>query len=239
MEDYSELKKRYGALKDEIRARAVLNGRKESDVTLLAAVKYATADEINYLHGECGLCDVGENRVQTLLEHWEKLEDRENLRVHFIGSLQRNKVKYIIDKVCLIHSLDSFALAQEIDCQARRRGLVADVLIEINSAEEESKGGVLPSEAAALSEAVSGLNNVRLRGFMTMGPKNASDDEKRRIFTETYKLALDIWTEKLHNIGIPIMSMGMSDSMLPAIDAGAGIVRIGRALFGRTTPASD
>ena len=138
-----------------IRARidAAIERSEKRDVTLLAAVKYTDTDHINYLHS-LGVNDIGENRVQQLLEHWEAL-DRTNLRVHFIGTLQKNKVKYIIDKVSMIHSLDSLSLAAEIEKQAAKHGLVMDVLVEINSGMEENKSGILPEEASAFCESLS------------------------------------------------------------------------------------
>ena len=232
MTPYEELGARYLAVKREVEKACAEAGKPAQSVCLLAAVKYATAEEINYLHREFGLCDIGENRVQTFLDHYEKLEDTDGFRVHFIGTLQKNKVKYIVGKTALIHSVDSAELAREIDRQAEKRGIVQDVLIEINSGEEDSKSGVSPDGVAALAGAVAALPHLCLRGFMTMGPKYAAEDDYFANFSKTYRLALDIWTEKLHNIGIPIISMGMTDSLLPAIRAGSGMVRIGRAIFG-------
>ena len=199
------------------------------DVALLAAVKYTDTEHINYLHS-LGVNDIGENRVQQLLEHWEAL-DRENLRVHFIGTLQKNKVKYIIDKVSMIHSLDSLSLAQEIEKQAAKHGVVMDVLVEINSGMEENKSGILPDEAAAFCESLGQFSHLNLRGFMTMAPKCEKNEEYRKYFCKTSQLCLDIWQKTLHNIDRPILSMGMSDSFEIAIEEGADIVRVGRALF--------
>ena len=207
-------------------ARARSGGR---EVTLLAAVKYTDTEHINYLHS-LGVNDIGENRVQQLLEHWEAL-DRENLRVHFIGTLQKNKVKYIIDKVSMIHSLDSLSLAQEIEKQAAKHGIVMDVLVEINSGMEENKSGILPDEAAAFCESLGQFSHLNLRGFMTMAPKCEKNEEYRKYFCKTSQLCLDIWQKTLHNIDRPILSMGMSDSFEIAIEEGADIVRVGRALF--------
>ena len=135
------LQGRVEAIRERMRAAG-----DHGQVTLLAAVKYATAEQINALHRDCDIHDIGENRVQQLLEHYEQLEDRENLRIHFIGSLQKNKVKYIVDKVSMIHSLDSLPLAEEIEKRCSAIGRVMDVLIEINSGAELSKGGLLPHE---------------------------------------------------------------------------------------------
>ena len=201
------------------------------DITLVAAVKYADIDEINHLCS-VGIRDIGENRVQQLLEHYEGLEDK-SVNIHFIGTLQTNKVKYIADKVCMIHSVDSEKLAREIDRQAKKQGRVIDVLVEINSGEEENKSGVAPADAEALCLFISGLENVRLRGFMTMAPKCDEKADYLKYFRQTYAQTLDIWTKKLHNIGEPIISMGMSDSFEEAIACGADTVRIGRRLFVR------
>ena len=139
------------------------------NVTLLAAVKYTDVEHINYLHS-LGVNDIGENRVQQLLEHWDAL-NREDLRVHFIGTLQKNKVKYIIDKVAMIHSLDSLSLAAEIEKQAAKHDLVMDVLVEINSGMEENKSGIAPQEAADFCQSLTQFSHLNLRGFMTMAPK--------------------------------------------------------------------
>ena len=202
----------------------------DCDVTLLAAIKYTDAEHVNYLHRALGVNDVGENRVQQLLERWDLL-DRENLRVHFIGTLQSNKVKYIIDKVCMIHSLDSISLAKEIERQAAKRDLVMDVLVEVNSGREENKSGLHPNEVEAFCLSLAQYPHIRLRGFMTMAPKCEKIEDYRKYFQETSRQCLDIWTKKLHNIGRPILSMGMSDSFEPAIEEGSTVVRIGSALF--------
>ena len=205
-------------------------GRDPAEVTLLAATKYASAEQMNALIA-LGVQDVGENRVQALLEKWDAL-DKENLRVHFIGSLQKNKVKYIADKVCMIHSLDSVELAREIDKQCKKHGKIMDVLVEINCAREENKGGVAPEDAEALCMALAEFEHVRLRGFMTMAPKSPEKAQYYKYFSETFALCLDIWTKKLHNIDIPmIMSMGMSDSYDVGIACGSTLVRVGSGLF--------
>ena len=202
----------------------------DREVTLLAAIKYTDAAHVNYLHRVLGVGDVGENRVQQLLARWEEL-DHEGLRVHFIGTLQSNKVKYIIDKVCMIHSLDSLSLAKEIEKQAAKHDIVMDVLVEINSGNEESKSGLHPNEVPAFCMALTRFEHIRLRGFMTMAPKCEKKEDYRKYFQKTSCQCLDIWQKKLHNIGKPILSMGMSDSFEIAIEEGADIVRIGRALF--------
>ena len=205
------------------------NAGRDKDVTLLAAVKYATVEEIEFLR-DIGVRQLGENRVQQMLAHMEAL-DCSDLEFHFIGTLQTNKVKYIIDKVKMIHSLDSLKLAQEIDKQAKKHGLVMDVLAEINCGEEESKTGLLPSEVEELCLQLGQFENIRLRGFMVMTPKCDKKEDYLKYFQQIYTQVIDIWTKKLHNIDSPVLSMGMSDSFEEAIACGADIVRVGRTLF--------
>jgi len=222
------LERNTDAIRKRIATASAEAGREEP--MLLAAVKYATVEEIDYLHRQVGICNIGENRVQQLLEHYEKI-DHDGLNIHFIGTLQTNKVKYIIDKVCMIHSLDSVKLAAEIDKQAKKHGLVMDVLVEINSGAEESKSGVLPEDAAAFCKELAAFSGICLRGFMTMAPRCEKKEDYLKYFGQTCEQVLDIWTKKLHNIGRPILSMGMSESFEAAIACGSDIVRIGRSLF--------
>ena len=229
----TEMQKKIEAIREQMR----LAGDR-GQVTLLAAVKYATAEQINELHRDCGISDIGENRVQQLLEHYDHLEDREHLRIHFIGSLQTNKVKYIIDKVCMSQSLDSVHLAEEIERQCEKAGRTMDVLVEVNSGEETNKGGVLPGEVESFCRSLAAFPALRLRGFMTMAPKFDDPAQYHKYFSQTYRQCLDIWQKKLDNIGInirtsdaPIFSMGMSGSYQVAIAEGSTMVRIGGAIF--------
>ena len=168
--DYSYLDRNVKDIRNKITEAAKNAGRDEKEIILMSAIKSADVEEINYIHRSLGISDVGENRVQQLLERWEKL-DKDGLRVHFIGSLQTNKVKYIIDKVYLIHSLDSERLASEIDKQAKKKGLVAKVLLEINSGNEENKGGIEAEDAEEFCLGLAKYENLELCGFMTMAPK--------------------------------------------------------------------
>ena len=228
MEHLAYMDQNYAEIKGRIDEALKRSGRE--NVTLVAAIKYTDAEHVNYLHRVLGVHDVGENRVQQLLERWDAL-DRDGLNIHFIGTLQTNKVKYIIDKVKMIHSLDSLKLAAEIDKQAKKHGIVMDVLVEVNCGEEENKSGLLPSEVESFCLALSDFSSLRLRGFMTMAPKCEKKEDYLKYFQQTYAQVLDIWTKKLHNIGRPIISMGMSDSFEEAIACGSDIVRIGRRLF--------
>lgn len=233
--DYTYLEDNFRAVRAEMAAACAEAGRDIADVRLVAAAKSATPDQLCYAHTHLGLTDIGENRVQQLLEHWAAIP--RSLRVHFIGSLQTNKVKYIIDKVASIQSLDSEKLAAEIERQAARHGLVMDVLCEINSGREENKTGILPEDAAEFCQNLGRYPHLRLRGFMTMAPKCEKKADFLKYFAETSDLALDIWTKKLDNIDKPVLSMGMSESITPAIASGSTMVRVGRRLFVR--PDSD
>lgn len=223
--DYSYLDRNIDSVRRDI--DTACEGR---SVVMLAAVKSAEVDEINYIHNELGVNDIGENRVQQLLSRYDAL-DKEGLRLHFIGHLQTNKVKYIIDKVCMIHSLDSERLAREIDLQAKKHGLVMKVLIEINSGREENKDGVMPEDAEALCLALCKYENIELCGFMTMAPRCEDKSEYVKYFTEIRRLAYDLWKSKLGKDGEPILSMGMSGSYREAIACGSTMVRIGSRLF--------
>lgn len=228
--ELSHIDRNVAEVRRRIAQAAEASGRDTEDITLMAAVKYVDIDRINYLITHCGVRDIGENRVQQLTERWDKLE-RDDVRVHFIGSLQTNKVKYIVDKVCMIHSVDSLRLAQEIQKQCEKRDIIMDVLVEINSGREENKTGVLPEEAAALCLEIAKMPNLRLRGFMTMAPKCQNDAEYEKYFNETYNLIIDIWKKKLYNIERPIISMGMSGSFEAAVRCGSTCVRVGSLLF--------
>ena len=228
MPDFSYMDANLAAVREKIAAACQKSGNPEP--LLVAAVKYTDAAHIDYLTGTLGVKTLGENRVQQLLEHWETI-DREGVDFHFIGKLQTNKVKYIIDKVSLIHSVDTLSLAKEIDRQAAKHGLCMDVLCEINSGREPNKSGVMPEDAAELCEQIAQFPNLRLRGFMTMAPHTEEPEGARKFFAETFRQGLDIWQKNLHNISSPIFSMGMSESFPVAIEEGATIIRVGRSLF--------
>ncbi len=240
--DYTYLHRNLSRVRSELAEAARAGGYDPAGVTLMAAVKSADVEEINYLHRELGVHAVGENRVQQLLERYEKL-DREGLSIHFIGSLQTNKVKYIIDKVDLIQSLDSERLAREIERQAARVGRVMDVLLEINSGHEEAKGGIPPEEAEAMARLITDgdFPHIRLRGFMTMAPR-CTEAEYHTYFAATRALGTRIWAAMSAEgrvTGEMMLSMGMSESYRPAAAEGATLVRVGRGLFQKDDPAVD
>jgi pyridoxal phosphate enzyme (YggS family) len=197
---------------------------------LLVATKYADAPTLDALLA-AGVREVGENRVQQLLEHYDQFA-RVGARVHFIGSLQTNKVKYIVDKVAMIHSIDSLRLAAEVEKQAAKIDRVIDVLVEINAAREESKSGAMPEDAEALCRAILQMPHLRLCGFMTMGSVLESEAAYREYFAGVRAFGTALW-QKLSLEGDPLFSMGMSQSFAAAIEAGADMVRVGRGLFAK------
>jgi len=210
--------------------KAKLRAGRSDEVTLVAATKYATAEEINFAAANLGLKSIGENRVQALTEKYDSLI--KPLDIQFIGSLQTNKVKYIAGKVSLIQSLDSLRLAKEIDNQSKKLGIVSDALLEINIGGEENKGGIAPEDAASMLEELGAFENIRLRGVMTMAPVWSTQDDYRRYFTTTYEI-FQTKVLPMLNCGDdkPILSMGMSESYETAIECGATMVRVGSALF--------
>jgi pyridoxal phosphate enzyme (YggS family) len=227
MSGFDYIDQNLSLVRAEIAEKEAAVGRTHKTL-MLAAIKYGTDDEVRALLSG-GVRDVGENRVQQLLDRWELLLAHQT-RVHFIGSLQTNKVKYIIDKVCMIHSVDSAKLAAEIDRRAAQKDLVMDVLVEINGAREEAKSGVLPEDAEALCREILAMPHIKLRGFMTMGPRFDSDDAYQAYFASVKRVGDALW-RTLALEGEPLYSMGMSESFIPAIAAGADMVRVGRRLF--------
>ncbi len=235
----------FSAIADNVSAvRAAMKAAGErssyqKDVTLMAVTKTVDADRINYAIDHCGIRCIGENRVQELCEKYPLLH-LDGVSVHLIGSLQSNKVKYIADKVDLIHSLDSLSLAKEIDRQAKKHSRVIDCLIEINIGREEAKGGIDPDADAILAfyDAVSVYENIRITGLMTIAPNcgTGEDAYARYIgyFTETRRLYDMLCTSRLsaHVDITPVLSMGMSGSYEAAIACGTDIVRVGSGIFG-------
>lgn len=207
------------------------SGRQQK-VTLLAATKTVDVQTINYAIRECGITDIGENKVQELVDKYPYLE-KEGVNIHFIGHLQTNKVKYIIDKVTMIQSLDSLSLAKEIDRRAKKLGICMDVLIEINIGREENKGGIMPEQIWDFIDSVAELEGIRIKGIMTMAPNCPKKEDYIKYFEETYKIFIDILTKKPHNIDVSVLSMGMSQSVEPAVLCGSNMVRVGSGIFGK------
>ena len=219
----------YKEIKERVINSAISAGRDPSDITLLAATKTVDVEIINHAI-KSGIKYIGENRVQEFLS---KYPFYDTVHKHFIGHLQTNKVKDIVGKVELIHSVDSLRLAKEISAQSQKRGVVSDILIEVNIGNEESKYGFLPDCVLETAEEISSLEGIRARGIMAIPPVCEKPSDNYEYFSKLYKLFIDIKSKKLDNSSIDILSMGMSDDFETAIKCGATIVRIGTALFGK------
>ena len=201
----------------------------KNEVTLIAVSKTKPAEMIQELY-DAGCRNFGENKVQELIDKYEILP--KDICWHMIGHLQRNKVKYIVDKVSLIHSVDSLRLAQTIEKEAEKKNCVVDILMEMNMSREESKYGIYPEELEALLREISHLSHIRVKGLMTVAPNVKNPEENRKIFTEMKKLSVDIAKKNIDNIIMSILSMGMSNDYNIAVEEGANMVRVGTSIFG-------
>ncbi len=218
----------------EIKKRIDLIRKEAGQAELLLATKTVDCERIEYAVKECGVKYIGENRVQELLEKYDRLKDLP-CELHFIGTLQKNKVKYIIDKVSLIHSVGSLSLCEEIERQAEKHGIIMNVLCEVNIGQEENKSGFLPDEVPEAYEKMCGFPHVRPLGLMTMAPVCQNKSDYLKYFTKTYRLFIDNCIKKVDNRYRPILSMGMSDSYREAVQCGSTMIRIGSAVFGQRT----
>ena len=209
-------------------AKAASQGKR--NVSVVVATKTVPANVINRSRA-LGINAIGENRVQELLSKYDEL-DKEGLDIHFIGRLQTNKVKYIVDKVDMIQSIDSERLAAEIERQCAKIGKIMDVLIEVNIAGEESKGGISKDEIYDLCDTVNSFRHLNLRGIMVIPPKCEDKEELVKYFSQSYEIFIDICENKLHNIYNRVLSMGMSGDYKEALLCGSTMIRPGRAIFG-------
>lgn len=230
MNRYDEIKENYLRVLEAME-NAKAKRESKAPVKLLAATKTVPAEEILFAHEELGLELAGENKVNELLTKYDALAEK--LDLHLIGHLQTNKVKSVVGKVSMIESLDSIRLAEEINRRSAEHGIITDVLIEINSGREEAKGGIMPEDTPAFLDEISRFESIRPRGIMTMAPNCEKKDDYRKYFRETYKIFIDIYLKKMHNIVDPVLSMGMSDSFDIAVEEGATEVRVGSKIFGK------
>ena len=199
------------------------------NVTLIAVSKTKPVEMLREAY-DAGARDFGENKVQEIVDKYPQLP--EDIRWHLIGHLQTNKVKYIVDKVCMIHSVDSLHLAEEISRQAVKHGVSVDILIEVNVAEEESKFGVSVSDAPALIEDIAKLPGIKVKGLMTVAPYTTDPEENRPVFSALRQLLVDIDSKSIDNVDMECLSMGMSGDYKVAIEEGATHVRVGTSIFG-------
>ena len=204
-------------------------GRDNRDVTLIAVSKTKPIEMLKEAY-EAGARDSGENKVQELMDKIPNMPA--DVRWHMIGHLQRNKVKYIVDKVYMIHSVDSLRLAEEISREAVKKKVNVKILIEVNIAEEESKFGVKASETISLAEEIAKLPGVRIEGLMTIAPYVEKSEENRLYFKKLKQLSVDIKEKNIDNVYMNVLSMGMTGDYSVAVQEGATCVRVGTGIFG-------
>ncbi len=205
------------------------SGRAAEDVRLIAVSKTKPLPDLEEAYA-CGCRDFGENKVQELVEKYEALP--KDIRWHMIGHLQRNKVKYIVDKVFLIHSVDSLRLAQEIEKEAAKHERTVNILIEVNVAGEESKFGVTPEGVLELVKEIAQMPHIRVRGLMTIAPYVEDAEENRPYFEKIKKIYVDIIHKNIDNVFMEELSMGMTGDYEVAISEGATYIRVGTGIFG-------
>ena len=225
----SNIKNNIDNIKTIMRDAAVRAGRNPDELLLIAVTKTRTPEEIN-LAIDSGITDIGENKVQEIIDKYEKVKP---VRWHMIGHLQTNKVKYIIDKVSLIHSVDSTKLALEINKRAAQHDKMMDILVQINAAEEESKFGIRTEETGQMIRKIlDSCPNVRIRGLMSIAPLEEDPEKVRSYFTEMDKLYREYGAIEHERIDFQYLSMGMSNDYPVAIEEGANAVRVGTSIFG-------
>lgn len=226
----AQIAQNIAAVRARIARAAQKSGRSADDITLVAVTKTKPASDVNAALA-CGVSAIGENRVQELCEKLPGIR-LGAAQAHLIGHLQTNKVRQVIDKVAMIQSVDSLHLAQEIEKQAEKHGLVMDVLLEVNIGGEEAKSGVSPDALPALLDGARALPHLCVRGLMTVPPRLDGGEQVRPYFSAMHKLFIDIMPKTLDNTDKPILSMGMSSDFEIAIEEGSTMVRVGTALFG-------
>ncbi len=218
---------------EDIRKRvaeaAKRSGRDPQEITVIAVTKTVEPLLINKAVEE-GFFDLGENRVQELMEKYDKIDDR--CKWHIIGQLQTNKVKYIVDKVTMVHSLDRLELAEELNKRCIQKGRVMDVLVQVNVSGEATKSGISPLIVSEFMKSVSHLGNIKVRGLMTIAPYTTDLEETRAVFRGLRNIFIDIGKENIDNIDMHYLSMGMSNDFETAIEEGANLIRIGTSIFG-------
>lgn len=204
-------------------------GRSREDITLIAVSKTKPIPMLKEIY-DLGVRDFGENKVQELTDKEPQLPA--DLRWHMIGHLQRNKVKQVIDKAVLIHSVDSVRLAKAIEAEAAKQDIVVQILLEVNVAEEDSKFGLKVEEVLPAVEEIATMPHVRIKGLMTIAPFVENPEENRTVFAQLQKLSVDIAEKNIDNVSVDILSMGMTNDYQVAIEEGATMIRVGTGIFG-------
>ena len=212
-----------------IQAACDRSGRKREEVLLVAVSKTKPVEMIEEIM-TAGIVDFGENKPQELRDKYEVLP--KNLRFHMIGHLQTNKIKYVIDRAVLIHSIDSLRLAEAVNAEAKKHDRIMPVLVEVNVAQEESKSGFLVEETEEAIREIAKLSNIRVEGLMTITPFVENAEENRQYFVKLRKLSVDIAAKNIDNVTMHHLSMGMTGDYEVAIEEGATMVRVGTGIFG-------
>lgn len=212
-----------------IQAACERSKRRREEVTLIAVSKTKPVSMLQEVY-DTGIRDFGENKVQEMCDKYEALY--KDIQWHMIGHLQTNKVKYLIGKTRLIHSVDSYKLALEIERQAAKRDTIVDILIEVNIANEETKFGLAKDEVVALVREIATLEHIRIKGLMTIAPYVENPEDNRLYFRQIKQLSVDIARQNIDNVSMNILSMGMSGDYMVAIEEGATMIRVGTSIFG-------
>lgn len=223
------IRENFEDVKQEIVSACLRADRNADEVTLIAVSKTKPVEMLQEAY-EAGARDFGENKVQELMDKIPQMPD--DIRWHMIGHLQRNKVKYIVDKVWLIHSVDSLRLAEEISAQALKKNVEVNILVEVNVAQEESKFGTTTQEAISLVEEIAKLPGIHIKGLMTIAPFVEDSELNREYFHKLKQLSVDITHKNIDNVSMSILSMGMTGDYTVAVEEGATHVRVGTGIFG-------
>ena len=223
------LKENLSVVEENIKKACEKAGRDRNEVTLIAVSKTKPVEMLEEVY-DTGIRNFGENKVQEMCEKMDVLP--KDIKWHMIGHLQRNKVKYIAGRTELIHSVDTYRLAEEINIQAKKKNIIIPILVEVNIAGEESKFGTSAEDAMLLVEDISKLENVRIKGLMTIAPYVEDAEENRPYFRKIKQLAVDIANKNIDNVSMEILSMGMTGDYEVAIEEGATMVRVGTGIFG-------
>lgn len=223
------IKQNIRAVQENINNACAKVSRSDEEVTLIAVSKTKPLEMLKEAYA-AGCRDFGENKVQELMDKYDAMP--RDARFHMIGHLQRNKVKYLVGKVYLIHSVDSLRLAEEISKEAVKKGVTVNILIEVNVAEEESKFGVTCEETVDLVKKIALLPGIFVKGLMTIAPYVENPEENRQHFVNLRKLSVDIKKQNIDNVSMEVLSMGMTGDYMTAVEEGATYVRVGTGIFG-------
>lgn len=226
------IKENLEEVREKIRQACQRSGRREKEVTLISVSKTKPVEMLEEAY-EAGSRDFGENRVQEIMEKYGQMP--EDVRWHMIGHLQKNKVRQVIDKAVLIHSVDTVELAEQIEKDAAKRDLTVDILLEVNVAEEESKFGFRTEEVEAAVMKIKDLPHVHIKGLMTIAPFVSNSEDNREVFKKLYQLYVDIRSKNIDNVNMSVLSMGMTGDYEVAIEEGATMIRVGTGIFGART----